>query len=241
MDKSYIGPLGAQAIDGLLTPMSGTVVHNQEDAMCGLVGLLAHDLTDEAINRGNPALGFASAEDLSSMDVPSSKVSPGALTKILVLDSNRTVGSQRQGWLFAAAGLNAGLFIRRDDEVVSSQGISVPNALVKVEDDTGLSSKVWIAGENPTAVLPRAKRVAGEPPPQRSTTDRCHETLSNHLLPDLSYREARQGKRKAMRKLASHRLNLNDEAGGKSGLSARPEAVPQGREVEKAKTSCATY
>ena len=38
-------------------------------------------------------------------------------------------------------------------------------------------------------------------------------------------------KPEAVRKFASKRLNLDDEAGGKSGLYARPEAVLPGQVV----------
>jgi hypothetical protein len=50
--------------------MSGAVVHDPEDATCRLVGLLAHDLADEAIHRRDAILEFAATEDFGAMDVP---------------------------------------------------------------------------------------------------------------------------------------------------------------------------
>lgn len=55
------------------------------------------------------------------------------------------------------------------------------------------------------------------------------QTLRNGMPPDLLDREPGQGKPEGVRKLAGECLNLNDEAGGKSGLYARLEAAPQGR------------
>jgi len=55
--------------------------------MSRLIGLLAHDFADKSIYRSNASLVFATAEDFGSMDVPSCQVSPGVLTKVLVLDS----------------------------------------------------------------------------------------------------------------------------------------------------------
>jgi hypothetical protein len=43
-----------------------------------------------------------------------------------------------------------------------------------------------------------------------------------------------------VRKLASQCLNLDDEAGGKSGLYARLEAAPQGQAVERERIAYAT-
>ena len=93
VDEDRVGPFGAEAFDRLLAPMSGTIVHDPEDAASGLVGLLGHDFGDEAFHRSNPVLDFAAAEDLGTMDVPSSQISPGAFTKVLVLDSGRAVGT----------------------------------------------------------------------------------------------------------------------------------------------------
>src|SRR5262249_39357872 len=43
-----------------------------------------------------------------------------------------------------------------------------------------------------------------------------------------------------VRKFAGQSFNLNDEAGGKSGLYARLEAAPQGRVVKRERIACAT-
>src|ERR1700691_3743477 len=52
VDEDRVGPFGAVAVDSLLSPMSGAVIHDPEDAASGLVRLLAHYFTDEALNRG---------------------------------------------------------------------------------------------------------------------------------------------------------------------------------------------
>jgi hypothetical protein len=70
-------------------------------------------------------------------------------------------------------------------------------------------------------MLPRAKGIAAEPAPQRGAADLRDETLRNHVLPDLLDRKPGQGESEFDRKLTSKRLNLNNEAGGKSGLYAR--------------------
>ena len=89
-------------------------------------------------------------------------------------------------------------------------------------------------------MLPRAKGIATEPTPQRSSTDLCDETLSNHLLSDFLNGKAGQGKSEAMREFTSKRFNLDDETGGKSGLYARREAAPPGRAYEREKIASAT-
>ncbi len=173
VDQNGVRPFGAETVGRLLPAMSGTIVHDPEDAMGGLVGRLTHDLAHQAVHRSNAVFDFAAAEDFGTMHVPRSQVGPGALAKVLVLDARRASGSRRQSWLFAAAGLNAGLFIGRDHEVSGAQGSAVANALIEVKDATGLGRKVGIARENPAAVLPRAEGIAAEPAPQGSAADLC--------------------------------------------------------------------
>ena len=89
-------------------------------------------------------------------------------------------------------------------------------------------------------MLPRSHSITAEPAPQSGAADLCDQALRNHMLPDLLDREPGQRKPEAVRKFAGQCLNLNDEAGGKSGLYARLEAAPQGRAVGQARISCAT-
>jgi len=88
-------------------------------------------------------------------------------------------------------------------------------------------------------MLPRAEGIAAEPSPQRGTANLRDQALRDDMLPDLLDRESRQRKPEGVGKLAGECLNLNDETGGKSGLSARLEAVPPGQAYEQARIACA--
>jgi len=158
------------------------------------------------------------------MNVPRSQVGPGASAKILMFNPG---GAVRSGWqrrLFSTSSLNTGLLVRRDHEVINAQWGALPNALIKVEDGTGIGSKVGITREDPASMLPGTESVGAEPTPQGGAANFRDETLRNDVLTDLLDREARQRKSETVRELAGKRLNLDDEAGGKSGLYARPEA-----------------
>jgi hypothetical protein len=182
-----------------------------------LVRRLAHNLTNQVIDRSNAVFDFAAAEDFGATYVPRCQVGPGALAKVLVLDSHGASGSRRQSRLFAASGLNTGLLISRDHEVIGAQRGALPNALIQVKDTTSLGRKVGVARENPASMLPRAQGITAEPAPQGSTADLRDQPLSNSVLADLSDREPRQGQSEAVRQFTGERLNLNYEAGGKSG------------------------
>jgi len=112
--------------------------------------------------------------------------------------------------------------------------------MIEIEDGAGFGGKVGIAGKDPASMLPRPKGIATEPAPQRSPADLRDETLRNHVLPDFLNGEARQRKPEAVREFTGKRLNLDDEAGGKSGLYARREAPPQGQACGRERISSAT-
>ena len=207
--------------------MGGTVIHDPKDTASGFVRLLAHDFGDKPIHRGDAALDFAAAEDFGAMDIPGCQVGPSAFAEIFMLDTCRAVGCGRQRRLFPAAGLNTRLFVRGDDVIIRAKFGAVPDAFIEIEDRPGFVGEVRIAGEDPASMLPGAKSIAAEPAPQGGAADLGDQALRNHALTDLLDRETGQGKSKAVRKFAGQCLNLNDEAGGKSGPYARLEAAPQ--------------
>ena len=112
--------------------------------------------------------------------------------------------------------------------------------MIQIEDGAGFGGKVGIAGKDPASMLPRAKGIATEPAPQGRSTDLCDEALSNHMLPDFLNGKARQRKPEAVREFTGKRLNLDDEAGGKSGLYARREAAPPGQAYGRERIAFAT-
>ena len=122
VDQDGVGPLGLEAVGSFLTPMSGAVVHDPEDATCRLVGLLAHDVAHEAIHWRDAILVLAATEDLGAMDIPSSQIDPGTPAKVLVFNSRGAVGGGRQSRLFRASSLNTRLFVGRDDKFAAPNG-----------------------------------------------------------------------------------------------------------------------
>ena len=117
VDEKGVGPAGTNAFDGFLTAMSRAVIHDPENAFGGSVGFAAHNLCDEAISGSNAAFLLAVSEELGTMYVPSCQIGPSALPEILVLDPHGATGSNWQSGLLTASRLNAGFFIRGDDEL----------------------------------------------------------------------------------------------------------------------------
>jgi len=85
----------------------------------------------------------------------------------------------------AQAGLDTGLLVGRDDEFVVAQRLSLPAAIVQVQDPPGLGLEVRIARKDPAPVLPRANRVLVQPTPYRTVADAGHKAralrVSRHV------------------------------------------------------------
>ena len=86
VDGDERGPLSAEAIRSLLTAMVGAIVHDPEDAPGRAIGLLVHDLGDQAIKRADAGFHLAAAEDLGPPHVPGRQISPGASPLVFMFD-----------------------------------------------------------------------------------------------------------------------------------------------------------
>src|ERR1017187_3883670 len=71
----------------------------------------------------------------------------------------------------ANAGLNAGLFVGGNDELVTAQGFILPAALVEIQHPSGFLGEVLVPGKNPTAMLPGPNRIGVQPAPDGRATD----------------------------------------------------------------------
>ena len=131
--------------------------------------------------------------------------------------------------MFPTSCLNTRLFVSAKYKILRTQGLSLPNTLVEIEDRSRPFQKQWIAGENPASITPRSNGVLAEPAPDGGSADLRYQPLSENFLPDVGNREAREGQALAMRQLTSESFYLHDETGGKSGPDARLEVHPRGR------------
>ena len=69
VDEDDVGPLGLQALGGALAAMGGPIVDDPEDAAGRAVGLMAHDMGDEALEGSDAGRGLAASEQLGAVHV----------------------------------------------------------------------------------------------------------------------------------------------------------------------------
>jgi hypothetical protein len=119
------------------------------------------------------------------MDFPGRQVGPGTFSEVLMLYPHRAAGSDRQSGLLATASLNAGLFVGGNDTVGGAERDSLPQAFIEVQDASRFGCEIWVAGKDPTAVLPRTKGIRIQPAPQGSAADLRDQALRYYFLLDI--------------------------------------------------------
>lgn len=118
MHESELVVAVAQTLDSSDAPVSRAIIYDPEHTAGIIVGRSGHDLLDEAIKRIDAILGFAATEDSRVMDVQTRNIGPGPTAGVFVLDPHGSLRPAPVGCMFAAASLDAGFFVGRDDEFI---------------------------------------------------------------------------------------------------------------------------
>jgi len=155
----------AQTFCGSGSTMCRAIVHDPEDAAGVVIRRSCHHLLDEPVKGCDAVLSFAAPKDSGPVNIQRCNVGPGATTEVLMLDMHGSARTATLRGVFAAAGLNAGLFIGGDHELIVFQRPLFPLAGVEVQYAAGFGGEIRIAGEYPTAVIPRPNRVLMQPAP----------------------------------------------------------------------------
>lgn len=75
----------------------------------------------------------------------------------------------------ALDGLDTGLFVGGENTICGLQWLALPEALIEVEDATGLDLEIGIARKDPAAMGPGANRVLCQPSPQGGLAHGCDD------------------------------------------------------------------
>ena len=185
VDQNDIRPSGPQSRGGSLAAMGGTVVRDEEHVPRRTIGFLSHDLSDQALERRDPVLVLAAAEQPGAVHVPGGQISPRPGPRIFVLDTEWTAGRGRQWGMFAPPGLDAGLLVGGENIIPRPQHRIFPTSLVKIEDLASLAGELRITRENPGAMAPGPQSVLTEPAPKGGATDLRDDAARHRLLAQL--------------------------------------------------------
>ena len=137
------------------------------------------------------------------------------------------------GWqrgVAAAAGLDGGLFVGGDDELVVAQRLSVPGAGVQIEHLLGFGGEVGVAEEDPGLVLPRFEGVLGQQAAHRRRRYRGADPFGDGVAGQFRGAPPRQRYTTILRWLTRQCLEPGDLYRGEPGRAPRPFRIPQRRQ-----------
>jgi hypothetical protein len=118
------------------------VVHDPENPSCPPIGVLFHDLIDEAVKGCNSGFGFAATEKFGLVDIQGGQIGPGSQTAVFVFDLHRLIRLWGQRFCFSAPRLHAGLLVGRQDELIWAEFTALPETLVQIQDASGLGFEI---------------------------------------------------------------------------------------------------
>lgn len=216
VDKNQVRPLIPESLNGSLPPMDGAVVDDPEDASGRAIGLSVHHRSYEGIEGLDGRAPHDVAEQTRVMDVPSGLIGACPHAAVLMFNAHRSARLGRSGRMTSFADLESSLLVGRQDKVVVSQWLIVPEALVEVEDTASLAGEVRIPAKDPAAVAPGTDRILGEPAPDGCARDLSHDALFEDMAPQLSAAEPRERHSNGGRKLARQGLDLSDDGWGEN-------------------------
>ena len=217
--------------------VGGTIIDDPEHAAGFGIGELVHHPIDQVVKGDNAALWLAVAEELGAMDIQGRQIGQGPTPLVLMFHLHRLARLGSLGGMDASAGLNAGLLIGRDHELILLQGLALPDPLVEVQQASGFERELRVARKNPTPMKPGADGVFMEPAPERAVTDFGHQAGLADLLVQLRETPARQRQAELAGQFASQGFNLHDQfwgekPGGDPGGGVLPARVSaRGRSV----------
>ena len=232
--RNDVWPCGLQPLDALGTSVGRPVVHDPKHPFGTTVGLLLHDLVDEATKCHDPGFIFAPSEDLCSPHIPRRQIVQRPAPLISMFHSHGPRSSQSNGWMFADSGLYAGFFVRADHMLIGTQKPAAPYSVIEVQYASRFAREMWIAGEYPTPILPRPDGVFAEPPPHGGIADLGRDSPGHGLASNLGCAEPGQWDPPFTGKLTCQSLHLHDYVRGENRADALvvaglpvPQVVPR--------------
>jgi len=98
-----------------------------KNSSCRSIGLLMHDKINQFMKTGNAGALSAKAKDLGLLNIPGRYIRQSPLSFVFVFNAPVTISFRCGYGHQSTPGLYTGLFVRRNDKVITAQGLAFPN------------------------------------------------------------------------------------------------------------------
>jgi hypothetical protein len=129
--------------------------------------------------------------------------------------------------VLADAGLDGGLLVGGDHELVGPQRGVAEAAGVEVEDAGRLGTEVGVAGEDPAPMLPRLDRIRTQPAPDGGARDRGDDARLDGGAGQVGTLPTSQRRVRLRQQFAGQRLDSDHDVRGKTRGPSSPRQIGQ--------------
>jgi hypothetical protein len=110
------------------------------------------------------------------MHVPGGQVGQCPFSLVVVLHAHEPIFVSWQVGMAMMAGLDGGFLVGGDHVLLGTERLTLPLALIEVQNSPGFLGEVRVPRKDPRAVVERPDGVFGEPPPDGSPRNLGHKT-----------------------------------------------------------------
>ncbi len=209
-----------QPLNRALTCVGRAIASDPKNAPGTSIGWLAHDQINLIVKALNAAGRASQTKKPGVANIPSGDVSQGLLSFIFVLDAPAAPGGRSDCGRRAMPHLNARLLVGAKHKVGLAQGLAVMEAMIQIQNLTGLIFKLRVPRPNTTSVGPGPNGILAQPAPDGCPTDKGDDAAGNGLMSDFISGQTRKGQAQISGKLTGVRLYFYHDFRGKKSRDA---------------------
>jgi len=214
-----------QTLHRVLTSVGRAIVGDPEDPPRRLVWRLAHDQIDQIVKTVNPCATAAQSEDPGLSNIPGCHVVQSSLPFVFVLDTAVAAGGRGGCGRNAMARLNTGLFVGAKHEVSVTQRLTVPNAMIQIQDFAGFMFKLRVPRPYPASVTPGPNGILAQPSPDGGSADGGRDAAADRLAGNFIAGQPRKRQSQISGQLTGQCLYFHHDFRGEKARGARAVAA----------------
>ncbi len=174
--------------------MRGTVISNPEDSIGRPIGFLSHDQIHQFVVSFYAGSSLADPKELGSVNIPSGNIGQGPFSFVFELHASGVMRHGASGDSLSVASLDTGLFVGADHVVIWSQGNTIEESIIQIQNTSSFFPEKRVAREKPGVMGPRLYGITVEPTPDRSNANGYHNASYYCLSGDIGGAETGKGK-----------------------------------------------
>ena len=181
---------------------------------CFGIGCLTHNIVNKAIQGGNAASTFTTAEPFGTMNIKGSNISPSTTSGVFLFLLHWRAWLRRISSMTTT--LNSGFLLGRQNKLVILKGMPIPYPFIENQNAPGFLGKLRITRKYPNTITLRTNGILMKPSPYGAVTHSGCQSRSSNLPAQVGNTTWRKWYSVNRWPFKSQDLNLNDNLRGEN-------------------------